>query len=153
MAQVLGGFPSFTNVLQAPGVAGDFCSANPRAVALSSQVYGNTGFVAGTGGLTIGLFAWLDTSTYRVATNAGAGAPNCFVARDWTGLITTYLTAYGMTIPAGVPAGHPPDWHPPAAPVVSGWASATHRDLGPGPPARHPVRRRVAAGPGAPAAG
>ena len=106
MAQVLGGFQSFTNVLQAPGVAGDFCSTNPRAVALSSQVYGNTGFVAGTGGLTIGLFAWLDTSTYRIATNAGAGAPNCFVGRDRTGLITTYLTSYGMTIPAGFPAGN-----------------------------------------------
>ena len=101
-----GSFQTFTNQLQAPAIAGDFASANPRATALSSQVYGNTGFVAGASGLVIGLFAWLDTATYRVMSNSGAGAPTGFVHRAAEGLITTYLSAYGMTIPAGMMVGN-----------------------------------------------
>jgi hypothetical protein len=101
-----GSFQTFTNAVQAPGIAGDFASANPRATALSSQDYNNTGFVAGPNGLTIGLFAWLDTATYRIASNAGAGVPNGFVHRAAEALITTYLNAYGMTIPAGFMAGN-----------------------------------------------
>ena len=101
-----GSFQTFTNALQAPGIAGDFASANPRATLLSSQNYNNTGFIAGPNGLTIGLFAWVDTATYRLASNSGAGAPNGVVGRQgMSGLITTYLTAYGMTIPAGMMAG------------------------------------------------
>ena len=100
-----GSFQQFTNALQSPAVAGDFASANPRASRLSSQQYGNVGFVAGAGGLTIGLFFWLDPSTYRIATNSGAGAPQGFVHRNEQGLITTYLNAYGMTIPAGMAVG------------------------------------------------
>lgn len=101
-----GSFQTFTNPLQAPAIAGDFASANPRASALSSQVYGNTGFVAGANGLVIGLFAWLDTATYRVMSNSGSGAPTGFVHRAAEGLITTYLSAYGMTIPAGMMVGN-----------------------------------------------
>jgi hypothetical protein len=101
-----GSFQTFTNALQAPGIAGDFASANPRATLVSSQNYNNTGFIAGVGGLTIGLFAWIDTSTYRIATNSGPGAPNGFVHRNAEALITTYLTAYGMTIPQGMMAGN-----------------------------------------------
>ena len=100
-----GSFQTFTNPLQAPGVAGDFCSANPRAVALSSQQYNVAGFQAGPNGLTIGLFAWLDQSTYSYASNYGAGAPSGFVHRNQQALITTYLSAYGMTIPAGMMVG------------------------------------------------
>lgn len=101
-----GSFQTFTNQLQAPGIAGDFASANPRAVLVSSQAYGQTGFVAGPNGLTIGLFAWIDTATYRIASNSGVGAPAGFVHRAAEALITTYLTAYGMTIPAGFEAGN-----------------------------------------------
>lgn len=100
-----GSFQTFTNPLQAPGVAGDFASANPRGSNLSSQTYGNAGFIAGPNGLTIGLFAWLDTATFRIASNSGAGAPNAFVHRNEQALITTYLNAYGMTIPAGFGVG------------------------------------------------
>jgi hypothetical protein len=99
------GFQTFTNVLQAPGIAGDFASTNPRASRLSSQNYGDAGFVAGPLGLTIGLFAWLDPATWRIASNSGAGAPQGFVHRDENALITVYLTAYGMTIPAGMGTG------------------------------------------------
>lgn len=101
-----GSFQTFTNQLQAPGIAGDFASANPRATLLSSQAYGQTGFVAGPNGLTIGLFAWIDTATYRIASNSGPGAPAGFVHRAAEGLITAYLTAFGMTIPAGFEAGN-----------------------------------------------
>jgi hypothetical protein len=101
-----GSFQTSTYALQAPGVAGDFASANPRATVLSSQIYNSTGFKAGTSGLTIGLFAWLDTSTYTFANNFGAGAPNGFVHRAAEALITTYLNAYGMTIPAGFMCGN-----------------------------------------------
>lgn len=100
-----GSFQAFTNSLQAPGVAGDFASANPRAVALSSQQYNSAGFRAGPNGLTIGLFAWLDPSSYTFASNNGAGAPTGFVHRNQQALITTYLSAYGMTIPAGMMVG------------------------------------------------
>lgn len=101
-----GSFQTFTNAVQAPGVAGDFASANPRGTALSSQDYNNTGFVAGPNGLTIGLFAWLDAATYRFAHNSGAGAPSGFVHRNAEALITTYLTAFGLTIPAGFMASN-----------------------------------------------
>lgn len=101
-----GSFQTFTNVLQAPGIAGDFASANPRATNLSSQQYGNAGFVAGPLGLTIGLFAWIDKSTYRIASNFGAGAPDGFVHRAQEALITVYLNAYGLTIPAGFGVGN-----------------------------------------------
>lgn len=101
-----GSFQTFTQNLQAPGQAGDFASANPRATALSSQAYGVTGFVAGPSGLTIGLFAWLDAATYRVASNNGPGAPSGFVHRAAEALIATYLNAYGYTIPAGMMVGN-----------------------------------------------
>jgi len=101
-----GSFQTFTNVLQAPGIAGDFATKNPRATALSSQQYGNAGFVAGPNGLQIGAFAWLDTATYRIASNYGAGIPTGFVHRNLGGLITVYLNAYGMVIPAGMMVGN-----------------------------------------------
>jgi hypothetical protein len=102
-----GTFQTHTNQLQAPGVAGDFASANPRFSALSSQYYNQAGFQAGPNGLTIGLFAWLDKATYSIASNSGSGAPNAFVGRQgMSALITTYLTAYGMTIPAGFGVGN-----------------------------------------------
>jgi len=98
------GFQTATYALQAPGIAGDFASANPRAVLLSSQIYNSTGIAAGPNGLTVGLFAWLDPSTLSVANNYGPSMPNGFVGNSHQALITTYLTQYGMTIPAGFPA-------------------------------------------------
>ena len=98
-------FQTVTNAVQAPGMAGDFASANPRATLLSSVNYNSAGFRAGPNGLTIGLFCWLDGS-YTFASNYGAGAPNGFVHRAAEALITTYLTEYGMTIPAGFATGN-----------------------------------------------
>lgn len=96
-------FQTATRNLQAPGLAGDFASMNPYATQLSTQIYNSTGFRAGASGLVIGLFAWLDPSTWTFANNSGAGAPNGFVGRGgMLGLITTYLSGFGVTIPAGM---------------------------------------------------
>jgi hypothetical protein len=94
-------FQSIVNVTQAPGVAGDFASANPRHSALSVP----GGFVSGPNGLTIGLFAWADTATGTILSNSGSGLPTCFVHRAMQALLTVYLSEYGMTIPAGMGVG------------------------------------------------
>ena len=94
-------FPTSVNVTQAPAVAGDWASANPRHSALSVP----GGYYAGPNGLTMALFAWQDTATGPILSNSGTGAPTGFVHRDKVALITTYLTGFGMTIPAGLPVG------------------------------------------------
>lgn len=99
-------FQTSTNQLQAPGVAGDFASANPRATVLSAMINGTAGQRAGANGLIIGRFAWLDAQTYQIAANSGAGAPNGFVHRAAEALITAYLSEAGMTIPAGMTVGN-----------------------------------------------
>ena len=100
-------FQTVTRNLQAPAVVGDFASMNPYASQLSTQVYNSVGFRAGASGLVIGLFAWLDPSTWTFASNAGAGVPQGFVGRGgMSALITTYLSTSGMTIPAGFPTAN-----------------------------------------------
>jgi hypothetical protein len=90
----------------AVGVVGDFATANPRF----SQLAGPGAIVAGPNGLTIGRFAWLSYSQVdgdgapAAANNNGTGAVAGFVGRAQQGLITTYLTAAGMLIPAGFQA-------------------------------------------------
>ncbi|MEY3774250.1 MAG: hypothetical protein RLZZ129_1030 [Verrucomicrobiota bacterium] len=94
----MSGFQSQVNVNQAPAVAGDFASANPWF----SFDAGPNQLVAGDGGLTVGLFAWVDPSgTYAV--NHGTGLPSGFVHRSQQGLITTYLQSAGMLVPEGFP--------------------------------------------------
>ncbi|WCS27245.1 hypothetical protein LOK46_10630 [Methylobacterium sp. NMS14P] len=94
-------FQQSINVTQAPGVAGDFCSTNPRHSALSVP----GGYVAGPSGLTVGLFAWADTATGTVLQNSGTGLPTGFVHRNLNALIVTYLAEFGMTIQQGQPVG------------------------------------------------
>jgi hypothetical protein len=96
-----GSFQTAINVTQAPAVAGDFASSNPRHNVLSVP----GGFVAGPSGLTVGLFAWADSATGTILSNTGTGAPTCFVHRDMQALITAYMGVYGMTIPAGMGVG------------------------------------------------
>lgn len=91
-------FPSKVQVQPAIAVAGDFASSNPRASVLATA----GALKAGTSGLTVGLFAWLD-STGTLASNAGQGVPAGFVHREQQALITTYLAEAGMTVPAGFP--------------------------------------------------
>lgn len=91
------GFQSSVNITPAPAVAGDFASSNPRA----SVVAGEAGFVAGSGGVTVGRFAWVDADGVTV-TNAGSGKPAGFVHREQQAMITTYLTESGNVIPEGM---------------------------------------------------
>ena len=90
-----------TTVNYQPGVAnaGDFASNNPR----SSVLAGASQLVVGTNGLTIGAFAWLD-STGTTATNAGTGAPNGFVGRQGNiGINSVYLSSASNAMLAGQP--------------------------------------------------
>lgn len=93
-------FQSQVNLTQAPGVEGDFASANPRHSALSVE----GGFVAGAGGVVVGRFAWMDASG-KVLTSSGSGVPTGFVHREMQALISTYLTEAGLVIPAGFAVG------------------------------------------------
>lgn len=91
-------FPSQVNQYQAPAVAGDFASANPRA----SVVAGEGGLKAGPNGVTIGLFAWIDPTSGTLVNNTGAGAPTGFVHREQQALITTFLGETSYLVPAGM---------------------------------------------------
>lgn len=95
-------FQQTVNQDQAPAVAGDFCDENPRMNAISPS---GAAFVAGVGGLTVGLFAWADTSTGMILLNAGSGLPTGFVHREYNALVTGYLVAGGLLIPAGFGVG------------------------------------------------
>jgi hypothetical protein len=101
----MSGFPATMNLTQAPATEGDLASTNPRHV-----LPGAAGsWVAGSGGITIGHFAWGDiAATDSVLVNNGSGAPNCIVAREFGGaMITTFLSESGMNIPQGYPVGLP----------------------------------------------
>lgn len=100
------GFPTSMNVTQAPGVEGDFASANPRHSALSPTGDGTlSGFIAGALGLTIGRFCWAASDGVTVS-NSGQGAPLGFVHRDMQALITTFLTDSSLVIPEGLQVGN-----------------------------------------------
>ena len=96
-------FPNTVNVTQAPGVAGDFASTNPRH-SVPCSLNAPYGWFAGSNGVTIGLFAWAD-STGTICSNNGQGAPSGFVHRNQQALLTVYLSEFGMTIPAGMGVG------------------------------------------------
>jgi hypothetical protein len=96
------GFQRQVNQFPAPGVEGDFSSINPWA----SAVVGDSALVAGTGGVTVGRFAWQDTNGkvynhYPVASAFGTGAPRGFVGRNWQASIVTFLAESSMTVQAG----------------------------------------------------
>jgi hypothetical protein len=92
-------FQTVVNINQAPATPGQFASANPRASVLA----GPGGFVADTGGVTVGMFAWVDTATNTKVSNAGSGAPRGFVAFELQATITAWLAENGSVIPAGMP--------------------------------------------------
>ena len=97
-------FQTTVNVNWAPGVEGDFASANPYSAAL----VGPGGFVAGSQGVTVGRFAWADPSAatgYGITlNNFGVGAPEGFVGRQsQPGQIVTYLADNAKLIQPGEP--------------------------------------------------
>lgn len=98
------GFQKQVNAQQAPAVEGDFCDMNPRYTVDA----GPGGLVAGPNGVTVGRFAWAtapDDANGAPASvsNAGEGPVTGFVHRAQQGLITTYLSDSGETVPAGFP--------------------------------------------------
>ena len=96
----MSGFQKQVNLQQAPAVAGDFASSNPRAVALAGQ----GALVAGVGGVTVGKFAWIDDDGNTVLSRGtGNRKPHGFVHREQQALISTYLAESGNLIPAGFP--------------------------------------------------
>lgn len=94
------GFQKQVNANQAPAVAGDFASANPRATVLA----GAGGLVAGAGGVTVGKFAWVDDDGITVFNHGTATRkPDGFVHREQQALISVYLAESSNVIPAGLP--------------------------------------------------
>lgn len=96
------GFQTAVSVQPAMAVEGDFASKNPRF----TLNVGPGGLVAGANGLVVGRFAWTAPpqdadGTNAIASNTGSGSVAGFVGREQQGLITTYLSASGMTIQKG----------------------------------------------------
>lgn len=94
-------FPNQVNSMQAPGVAGDFASANPRATVLAGEgaLISGAGVISGAAvqGAVVGRFGWLSYATIDndnapgTVNTFGAGVPQGLVARRQVGLITQYL--------------------------------------------------------------
>jgi hypothetical protein len=100
-----GGFQTAVNTVPAPGIAGDFCTANPRY----SAIAGPFGLVAGLAGLTVGRFAWISNASLDsdnagdIANNFGTGPVGGFVPRLQQGLIINFLADATMVVPSGYP--------------------------------------------------
>jgi hypothetical protein len=94
-----GGFPGQVNVVQAPGVAGDFASTNPRQTVDA----GPGAFVAGVAGTVVGKFAWADSVNVNALNSYGVGLPTGFIHREQQALITVFLDYATMAVPQGLP--------------------------------------------------
>ena len=92
------GFQTQVNAQQAPAVAGDFASSNPRAACVAPE----GGFVAGAAGVTVGRFAWIQ-SDGKTVLNTGTGKPDGFVHREQQAFITAYLGEASNVVPVGQP--------------------------------------------------
>lgn len=92
------GFQTQVNLQQAPAVAGDFASSNPRAAVVAPEA----GYVTGAAGVTVGRFAWIQSDGLTVL-NAGQGVPAGFIHREQQALITTYLAEASNLVPEGFP--------------------------------------------------
>ena len=89
-------FPQQVQTYLAPGVAGDFCSANPRF----SLIAGGQSMVAGSS-LYVGRFCWADP-TNKILNSNGYGAVSGFLGRNQQGLITTFLANSTMQVLSGI---------------------------------------------------
>lgn len=107
----MGDFPNQVGTIQAPGVEGDWASANPRASVLA----GEGALVAGNGvidgavvqGIVVGRFGWLSYASVdndeapAVVNTFGAGLPAGLVHRAQIGLITPYLATASLVLLKG----------------------------------------------------
>lgn len=92
------GFQTTVNLQQAPAVAGDFATANPRKAYPAPE----GGFVAGAAGVTVGRFAWIQADGVTVL-NTGTGKPDGFIHREQQALISVYLAEASNVVPQGFP--------------------------------------------------
>jgi len=104
-------FPNQVNSVQAPAVAGDFASSNPRKTILA----GEGGLISGTGvingvsvsGAVVGRFCWttyqsIDNDNAPATLNTfGLGLPAGLVSRKQVGLITQYLATAVQYLQSG----------------------------------------------------
>lgn len=103
----MAGFQTQVNSQPAPGLPGTLASANPVATVDA----GEAAFVAATGGVIVGNFAWVDGTTnlgggtaqnsYIVA--SGPLAPDGLVMNQGEALITTWLGQATLVVPQGLP--------------------------------------------------
>lgn len=93
------GFQSTVNVNQAPAVAGDFASQNPRASVLAAAGQ----LVAPSGGLTVGNFCFVNPADGTVHTAYSSGYQVGILGRNSQGLITVFLGESSMVVPQGFP--------------------------------------------------
>ena len=107
MVQSSQGFQSQVNQVPAPGVEGDFATLNP----FYEYPAGPGGLVAGSQGVTVGRFCWLD-QTYldpdnepTPVNNFGAGVPIGILGRRQQGVITVFLAEASLVVPTGLPIG------------------------------------------------
>lgn len=91
------GFQTVVNLQQAPAIAGDFASNNPRSALVAPE----GGHVAGAGGLTVAAFAWVQADGKTVLNSDASAAPDGFIHREQQALITAYLGESSNTIPQG----------------------------------------------------
>ena len=91
-------FQTQVNITPALGQPGDFASANPY-----STLPGEAGqYIAGTGGVGVGLFAWLQADGKSFLNSGGAGiVPNGIIHRELNAQIVAFLAESGVTIQAG----------------------------------------------------
>lgn len=89
-------FPQQVQTYLAPGVLGDFSSANPRF----SVVVGAQAFVAGAA-LFVGRFCWADYTNHSL-TSSGSGPVTGFMGRNQQGLITTFLASSTLQVLSGI---------------------------------------------------
>lgn len=92
------GFPNKINYNWAVGFPGGIASANPRR----SAIPGSLGFRAGSAGVTVGAFGWVQADGVTVLNKpVGSEAPTGFVLRDQQALITAYLAESTLLLPSG----------------------------------------------------
>lgn len=91
------GFQTIVNRQPAPGQAGDFYGANPRAVVLA----GPSALVAPPGGLMIGNMAWADLTTGLVSQQYNPNGQLGFLHRDDQAIIVEYLGISSYRLNAG----------------------------------------------------
>ena len=100
MSLTRGGFQTFVNTHQAPGVVGAFASMNPRAVALAGQA----AFLADpTNAVVVGYFAWGTISDGIASGIQKANAQLGFVGNEGQTVITDFLGVSRLSVQAGFP--------------------------------------------------